>query len=287
MYSDSIPIPSKGIFYEGEPEYLQVYYMTTEDELSLTTPNIFAKGDALVNLLKKTVCEPNNIKYEDLLLHDRDYLLLFLKDNAYGYVLDYAGVKGLDKSKEKDSVYFDSQNIEIKMGLDKIPDDGLFYTYRWQNYIFKIRLLKTTDIPKINKRSRLSYYIQHIYSINENTDRKYIQSFMESIPIIESKKIKKFIDSLAFGLNKKTWAIIGGNRVNIDLVIDESLFGLNQQNIGKIAKSINDSIFFLLNEGNGYTEQGLLKMPVHIRKLHEEKLIQKINKINENMKNSK
>ncbi len=279
MLYDSIPIPSEGIFYKGRPEYLKIFYMTTEDELQLCTLNAFAKGDALITLLKKTVCEPNELPYEDLLLHDRDYLLLWLKDNAFGYVLDYA-----DK---KSSVYFNSQDIDIKMGVPRLPDDGLIYTYKQNGIIFKIRHLKAIDIPKLNKKKSLTYYILHVVSINGNDNHKYIEHQINNMPIAEAKKLKKFIDSIAFGVNKKTHAVLDGKRQEIELEIDESLFGLTLQNLGKLAKNLNDAVFFLLNEGNGYTEQGVLKMPTHIRKLHEDKLIQKINKINENMKNNK
>ncbi len=278
MYSDTIPIPSEGIFYEGRPEYLKVYYMTTEDELNLTTINNFAKGDALINLLKRCVCEPNNLPYEDLLLHDRDYLLLFLRDNAHGYVLDY---------KDKDtSVYFDSQDVAIR-NISRMPDDGLLYTYKFQGDVLKLKLLKAIDLPRIKKSSRLSYYIEHIYSVNDNTDRRYIEFYMNRMPIAESKKVKKYIDSIGFGVARKTKAIINGKRQDIDFNVDESLFGLTMNNLGKIAKNINDSIFFLMNEGNGFTMETILKMPTHLRKLHNDKLVQKINKINESMANNK
>jgi len=279
MRMDTIPIPSEGIFYPGKLEYLKVYYMTTEDELNLCTLNAFAKGDALITLLKKTVCEPNNLKYEDLLLHDRDYLLLWLKDNAYGYVLDYTG--------KDSSINFDSQNVQINMGFPRLPGDDMLFNYKFLGAEYKIKVLKATDLPRIKKNSRLSYYIEHVYSINGNENREFIKNYVEAMPILECKKFKRYIDSLGFGINKKTWAIIDGKRSEIELVIDESLFGLTIDNLGKIAKNINDSIFFLLNEGNGYTEEGLLRMPTHIRKLHEEKLIQKINKINDNIKNQK
>src|SRR4051812_1042932 len=105
MYADSIPIPSRGLFYEGKPEYLNVFYITTEDERNMTAINTFAKGDTLNNLLIKNVCIPNKIELGELLIYDKEYLLLFLKDSAYGYVVDYQDKNG--------SLYFDSQNLSI------------------------------------------------------------------------------------------------------------------------------------------------------------------------------
>lgn len=278
MFSDTIPIPSCGYFYEGRPEYLKVFYLTTEDELNMTAVNTFAKGDVLNNLLIKKVCEPNNLKIEDLLLYDKEYILLFLKDIAYGYVLDY---------QSKDStIYFDTQNVRIS-NIKQYPNEDLFYVYKFRGDTLKIKHLTVKDEKKVNKKSKLSFYIEQIISINDETDRKFINKYFQTLPILEAKKIKNYIDSISFGVDKKTFAIIDGKKTNIDLMIDESLFGFTLENLSKINKTINDSIAFLLNEGNGFSIESILNMPVHVRKFHEDKLIEKIEKINDSLKNKK
>jgi len=273
MLYDNIPLPSKGLFYEGQLEFVKVFFMTTEDELMLTAPNIFNQGSALRILLEKTVCEPNNLPYNQLLINDKEFLLLYLKENAYGHIVDY---------QDKDRIYFDTRNIEIK-NIELFPDDGIFYTYHHKNDIIKLKNLKVTD-EKFLKCSKLENQILHIHSINGDEDRKHIKFYMEYMPILESRPFRNYIDSIDFGLNKQTFCHVNEVKQNITIQVDESLFGLTQENLGKFNKNVNDTISFLLNEGNGYTMEGILKLPVHVRKFHEENLVKKITKLNDSMK---
>ena len=277
-FYDSIPIPSKGLFYDGNPEYLRVNYLTTEDELMLTSPNLFHKGDVLNELLEKNVCSINNIKLGDLLINDKEFILLYIKETAYGNVTQY--------QDEKEKLYFDTHNIKIKT-IDSLPEkDGFYHLQYDENTLIKTNFLKVKDEKFLKSSNKLDYYINHIYSINDNTDRNYIKRFFEHLPILKSKKIKNFIDDVSFGVNKKTFCIFNDKTVDIEIQIDESLFGLTQDNINKKNKSINDIIFFLTNEGEGFTYTDILNMPVHTRRFHEEKLLSKIKRINDEIKSS-
>lgn len=277
-FYDLIPIPSKGLFYEGTPEYLRVNYLTTEDELMLTSPNLFHKGDVLNELIDKNVCKINNIKLEDLLIYDKEFILLYIKETAYGNITDF--------KDEKEELYFNTHNIQIKT-IDKLPESDGYYHFQFdENTLIKTHFIRVKDEKNIISKNDLDYYINHIYSINDITDRKYIRAFIGCLPIRKSKKIKNFIDDVAFGVIKKTFCTYNGKKANINVKIDESLFGLSQENISKKNKSINDIIFFLTNEGEGFTYSDILSMPVHMRRFHEEKLLTKIKKINDEIKKS-
>lgn len=281
MYTDTIPIPSKGIFYENPTEYLEVKHLTTEDELMMTSPNLFNKGDALYKLLDKAVCQLNDIKLDDILVNDKEFILLWLRENAYGHIIENEEVK----DEKVETFYFDTRSLTIK-NISIMPDDGPFFTMLYDGkYSLKIKLITIGDEKLLrNSTSKLNYYASHIYSINGNVDKKYINHFFMNQPILKSRLITKFIDRINFGVVKKTTCLINNSPIETTVDIDELFFGYNLNNLTKINKAINSSIFFLLNEGQGYTNSDVLAMPTFQRKFNEDKLVEKINKINEQLK---
>ena len=277
MYSDTIPIPSQGLFYENVGEYLEVYHLTTEDELMMTSPNLFNKGDVLYKLLERTVCKHNDIKLDDILINDKEFILLWLRENAYGHIIEHQ-----DKDEK---FYFDTNNIKIR-NLSIPPDDGLFYTYVYKNeYVFKIKLLTIGDEKKLKHlKTKLDYYTSYIHSINGNEDKYYIKMFLSNQPILDGRKIKKYIDKINFGVVKETTCIVNNVPTKTNIDMNELFFGYSLDNLSKISKALNDGIFFLMNEGQGYTNNDILKMPTYYRKFNEEKLVEKIHAMNEQLK---
>jgi len=279
MFSDTIPIPSMGLFYEGTPEYLEVFYLTTEDELMMTSPNLFNKGDVLYKLLENKVCKHNNINVDDLLVNDKNFILLWLRENAFGNIIEYDETT----KDKKEKFFFDTHNISIK-NIDKFPDDGNLYTLRFQKHELKFKLLTVADEKKYKNHSKLDYYISHIHSLDGDTDRDKIKTFIHTLPILEGRKIKRYIDSINFGVGKTTTCYINDKPVKTNINMDEIFFGYSQENLAKINKSIKKSMFFLMNEGQGYNNNDLLKMTTFDRKFNEDELIAKIHKMNEQIK---
>lgn len=281
MYSDNLPLPSYGYFYENKNDYIEVYHLTTEDEIMMTSPNLFNKGDVLNRLIEKTVCKHNDIKLDDILVNDKEFILLWLRESAYGNVIEFNEIKD-GKSTE---FYFDTRNIRIET-MSIPPDDGKLFTYIFnKDYTLKLKLLTIGDEKKLPKNiNKIDYYCNFIFSINGNEDRMYINSFLRNQSIMDGRKIKKYIDKINFGVKKDTTCLINKVSTKTSVDINELFFGYSQENLGKITKALNDGIFFLLNEGQGYTNSDVLKMPTWSRKNHEEKLIEKINKMNEQIK---
>lgn len=276
MYSDSVAIPSEGFFYDGKPEYLEVNYLTTEDELMMTAPALFNKGDALYKLLDKVACKPNNIPLETLLVNDKDVILLWLRENAYGNIID----------NQDEKFYFNTHNIKTK-GMKMHPDDGIFFTYSHSPEItLKIKLLTIKDEMawKTGPKTKLSYYSAHIHSVNDIEDRNRINYFLNRLPIIEGRKIKQFIDRINFGVIKETTYLLDNKPIKTIIDMDELFFGYSKDNLSKINKSLHKSIFFLMNEGQGYTNSDILKMPTYSRREHEQELMEKIIRVNAQLK---
>lgn len=278
MFEDRIPIPSKGFYYKDKPEFLTVKFLTTENELMMTSVNLFNNGEAIYKLLEENVCKPNNLSVNELLIGDKEQILLFLKESAYGNIVEY--------KDGKNDIYFDTYDIGIK-SLNKFPEDGKYYRMNHNNNILKLKHLTIADEKLLKNQSKLEYYTNQIHSINGIINKNYIKQYIGRLSIPDGKILKKMIDSIFFGVIKSTKCKVNNKINQIDIKIDESFFGYSLDNLGKINKAINDSIFFLTNEGEGFTWNDVLKMPVFMRKQYEDKLINKITKLNEQMKSNK
>lgn len=281
MYTDYLPIPSKGMFYPlddygDRQEYLEVGYLTTEDELMMTSTNLFAKGDILYKLLEKKVCKYNNITLDELLINDKEFILLWLREMAYGNIIEYAD--------NKERFMFDTADIGITY-LKTAPDKFGCYQYTYRDCVFNLKLLTIRDerVFKIKGKNNFNFYLSHIKDINGNTDREYIKKVFGNMPFLEGRKLKDFIKEINFGVAEYAFCYSNDKRLKTTIEINENFLGFTQNNLPKTNKMLNDSIIYLLNEGQGYTQSDVLSMPCHIRIYNIERLSEKISKINESI----
>lgn len=283
--TDSLPIPSKGLFYERDKydnilEYLEVAYLTTEDEMILCTPNLFNRGEALYRVLERKIEPYNNLKLDDLYVNDKDTILLWLRESAFGNLIDY-----IDKDGKR--FVFNTHNINIKE-INRLPDENGEFQLNIENYNIKAKLLKVLDERKYKtKHDKINFYCASIVSIDgEELDFESKKKFLLSTPITLGRKIKKEIDNINFGVDRRTIYNYDGKVYNTEITMDELFFGVSKENLAKNSTAMNESIFYLLNEGTGYNNSDVMKMPTHIRIYNIEKLSAKIKKHNESMKNN-
>lgn len=80
---DVIPLPSNGILYPNNISTVKVEYLTAADENILTSPNLVQSGKVFKILLEKKI---KNLGFpiDDLLVGDRNAILLFLRATGYG-----------------------------------------------------------------------------------------------------------------------------------------------------------------------------------------------------------
>lgn len=285
--TDSLPVPSKGIFYERDKydnplEYLEVGYLTTEDEIILCTPNLFHRGEALYRVLERKIEPYNNIKLDDLLVNDKETILLWLRESAFGNMIDY-----IDKDNKRFN--FNTHNIAIK-NLIHEPDSNGYYSFNVDNMDFKMKLLTVLDERKYKtKFNRINYLAASIVEINgEEYNFQEKKEFLMNSSISTGRKIRNLIDGFNFGVDRKTIYTYDGKEYKTEITMDELFFGVSKDNLSKNSTAINDSIFFLLNEGQGYINSDILAMPTHIRLYNIDKLSEKIKKHNDEInKNNK
>ena len=209
--TDFVELPSKGLFYEeGHPlhkqEVIEIKFMTAKEEDILTNEALLRKGLAIERFMESVILNPN-IKSHELLIGDRNAILIAARISGYGE--KYETKMACPACGTQNDIVFDISKPEIfhpnMEGLKAIRknDRG--------NYIFKLpvcnfdvecRLLtgkdenRLTEIAKTNKKHRLEssnvtdQFKMMIVSIDEVSDRGILNKFIEVMPAADARALR-------------------------------------------------------------------------------------------------
>jgi hypothetical protein len=208
---DVIPLPSKGKTYPSKKSNIRVSYMTTADESILTSPNLLQSGEFLEILINRKVLEPE-LRYRDLLVGDRNAIMIWLRATAYGE--NYA-VTLLDENDNPFDTEINLNSLSFK-NLGAEPDaEGLFdFVFPVSKHRIKFRFLTCGDIEDIEKQleqdklneipinKNSTYTMQKmIVEVNGSRDKNMINDYVESIRIRDSKEFVKYVNSIESGVD--------------------------------------------------------------------------------------
>ena len=195
---DVVQLPSQGIFYKNKKKSIKVGYLTASDE------NILMGGanDLTMTLLRAKIYEPD-IKVEELLEGDVEAILIFLRNTGFGPEITLNVTDPVTKKPFKSNVLLDQLNI---INGQQPNEDGSFTTLlpKSQSTI-KLKPLSYGEIIEIGKLGetypqgrvvpKVTWRMQkEIIEVDGSTDKASIAKFVESMPISDSKFIRKFMN---------------------------------------------------------------------------------------------
>jgi len=195
---DVVQLPSQGIFYKNKKKTLKVGYLTASDE------NILMGGanDLTMTLLRAKIYEPD-VRVEDLIEGDVEAILIFLRNTAFGPEMIINVTDPATKKPFQTTVMLDELSI---VGNQKPNEDGTFTVLlpKSQSTI-KLKPLTYGEIMDINSMAamypqgrtvpRVTWRMEReIVEVNGSTDKAGIAKFIESMPIMDSKFIRKFMN---------------------------------------------------------------------------------------------
>jgi hypothetical protein len=195
---DVVPLPSQGIFYKNKKKSIKVGYLTAADE------NIIMAGgnDLTINLLRAKIYEPD-MRVEDLIEGDVEAILIFLRNTAFGPEMTLNLTDPATKKTFQTDVTLDQLSI---INGQQPNDDGTFVISlpKTQSTI-KIKPLTYGEILEIGKLAdsypqgrvvpKITWRMQkEIIEIDGSTDKAVIAKFIESMPIADSKFVRKFMN---------------------------------------------------------------------------------------------
>jgi hypothetical protein len=232
---DLIPLPSKGLLYPGKKEVLEVEYLTAMDENILTSQNLLRSGKFVDVLLKRKIRD-KNINPKELLIGDRNAILIWLRATGYGekYPVTITSEDGEDFETEVDLTTLKQKPIGA------IPDEnGLFdFELPISKKKLKFRLLTANDEDELNKRieaqqKRKAEYtdtITHklgmqIMSIDGRTDKEWIFNYVRVMPARDSLALRKYVNQIEPGIDLTvTVQGPGGDPMDTFLIIGPDFF---------------------------------------------------------------
>ena len=195
---DVVPLPSGGIFYKNKKSSVKVGYLTANDE------NIIMGGgeDLTINLIRAKLFEPD-LRPEDLLEGDIEAILIFLRNTAFGPEITLNLTDPKTAKSFQGTVTLDELNI--KKGLT--PGEDGYYETTLPKSGAKVKLKPLTfgelneiremvnKYPQGRPAPRVTWRLERqIVELNGSKDKGEIAKFVQSMLILDSKHITKFLD---------------------------------------------------------------------------------------------
>jgi hypothetical protein len=195
---DVVPLPSGGVFYKNKKKSVKVGYLTANDE------NILMGGgnDMTISLLRSKIYEPD-LRVEDMLEGDVEAILVFLRNTGFGPEINLNLIDPSTRKPFQATVPLDELNV---INGQTPGEDGTFITQLPKSQAtVKLKPLTYGEVLDISKLEesypkgrvvpKVTWRLQkEIIEVNGSTDKAEISKFVEQMPILDSKFIRKFMN---------------------------------------------------------------------------------------------
>lgn len=230
---DVIQLPSGGIFYQSKKKSVKIGYLTANDENYLIGSS--SSGENIILSLLRNKLYEHDLRPEELLNGDVEAILIFLRNTSFGP--EYK-VNLTDPKTDKDfttTVVLDE--LSIKESNVK-PDESGFFTTVLPKSGVTVKLRPTTfydtidldrmasQYPAGRQAPRVTWRLQkQIVEINEDNDKGKISAYIETLPISDSKYIRKFLRENEPSLDlKRTVIAPSGELVSFEITFGVDFF---------------------------------------------------------------
>jgi hypothetical protein len=209
--TEFVELPSRGKFYpEGHPlhnvETIEIRHMTAKDEDILTSTALLRKGIAIDRLLRNVIID-RSINIADLLVGDKNALILASRITGYGadyeaavncpscnssvkfeFDLSQCEITPHNRHEEHDVVLTDNNTFIIH--VDKLDLDVEVKLLISKDEIEMLQLSERRRKKKLPESHLTDQLRRIIVSVGGKTNRSYIESFIEAMPAIDSRKLR-------------------------------------------------------------------------------------------------
>jgi hypothetical protein len=240
--TEMIDLPSKGKLYAKDNPLskgsVEMKYMTAKEEDILTNANLLRQGLAIERMLKSVI--KSDIRYEDLLLGDRNALLIAAR--ILGYGKDYTFKYKADGSEQEESVTIDLQSLNYKEVNYDLYDEKNEFTFELPHSKNTVtyRLLTVDDDRKIDAEikgmkkianaeiGQLSTRLKHqITSVNGDYSTKTIREFVDDGYLLarDAVALRQDISKNTPDIDTKiTFTLNSGEEITTDMPMGVSFF---------------------------------------------------------------
>jgi hypothetical protein len=235
--TETIELPSQGKVYELTNPLssgtIEMKYMTAREEDILTNVNLLKQGIAIEKMLQSLIKSP--IKYDDLLLGDRNALLIAARILAYGSSYNFEYVDPETEMKEVITVDLQSlKNKEVDYSQYKnknefnyiLPKSGKNIKWKFLTYKEDLDLVNKVIAKGKNETSMTDALKAQIIEIDGERNPERISLIVENMLALDSKALRTYIENSKPGIDTtiKYMSDISGEEVSIDLPLTAEFF---------------------------------------------------------------
>lgn len=228
---DVVKLPSGGKFYANKKKTIKVGYMTASDENILLGSN---SNDMILNLLRSKIYEPD-LRPEDMINGDLEAVLLFLRTSSFGPEYTFSLTDPKNGKKFERTIVLDELNL-VKPEVEP-SEDGTWTTIlpKTQTSV-TLKPLTFGDSMEINKMAEtypqnrvvpvVTWRLQkQIVAVGGDNTTLTIAKFIESLPIMDSKYIRKFLEKNEPNIDlKRTVLAPSGEKVDVEVTFGAEFF---------------------------------------------------------------
>lgn len=212
--TEEIELPSKGMFYKNKKATVKIKHLTAEADDILFTEELYLKNQQLNALLENSVID-KDIRPSEMLIGDRNYVLIELRRTGFGD--DYK----VDPMRCNSCLNVFNPTVDLskikKKEVSELPDEeGLFYIkLPVSKAEVKFRLLTGDDEMVLQQQNSVAIgtgtfkvkkmytqkYVLQIMSVNGITDKIFIKSFVEAMPLKDSRIFRDYSNKVDPGID--------------------------------------------------------------------------------------
>ena len=221
--TEMVTLPSKGYFYpENSPlskGEVEMKYMTAREEDILTSPNLIRSGVVLDKLIESLLVD-KKIKVDDLLLGDKNGLIVASRILAYGKMYDFTTFN--DAGEEVEATVDLTTLKDKEIDFDKLPPNVSEFPFVLPNSKREVivRFLTHRDEKEIEKetealkkvsstvvKTMTSRMKRIIGSVDGNSERTYVNEFVDKeLLSVDALELRKYLNSINPDINLTTVA---------------------------------------------------------------------------------
>ena len=240
--TEMIDLPSQGLVYEKENELssgkVEMKYMTAKEEDILTNMNLLRKGTAIEEALKSLI--KSKINYEDLLIGDRNGLMIAARILGYGkdYTFKYAN----PRTGEEEIVKIDLQDLKYKeIDTSLFSNSNEFeFELPFSKNVVTFKLLTVGDDRRIDEEIKglkkavgtdaglVSTRLKHqLLSINGDRSIKAIRDFVDQGYLLakDAIELRRYIAKITPDIDTSiSFTANDGTEVEMDMPMTAEFF---------------------------------------------------------------
>lgn len=270
-----------GLFYKQKITNIKVRALTGNDEIMLSSPFLSQTGNAVRILLNNLILN-SELEYDELLICDRDAILLFIRSMAFGDEMEMDFVCP-DCGHESKGTFRISQ-IEAKE-INVPPNENGEFEFMVPSSLMldnptqiNFSPLRVCNSHQTKDKQLMSRYMTQINSINDNNDKEHILKYLKYMKIKDSKSLREFMDKVEPGFDETVMHTCPSCdfKIKDTIKIDENFLSLpdTHRNI------VNEECFLAYYYGKGITRAQAYDMPTTDRRWTINRISEEIEKKN-------